>query len=94
MEELAHGITRAARRNLRVRRIRPNRHVDFDIPPALAPGTAGVSPEEEARAIVADFIETAIAFDRHREFEPPPGHATKLFLAMATIEKSVTSSPR
>lgn len=41
--------------------------------------------------VVAEALdEPAVAFYRHHEFKPIPGHVDKLFLAMTTIEKLFT----
>jgi GNAT superfamily N-acetyltransferase len=53
------------------------------------------SAEVASIGVVVDAIdEAAVAFYRHHEFEPLPGHPHKLFLAMATIEKAFTIPPR
>lgn len=50
------------------------------------------SAEVASIGVVVDAIDdAALAFYRHHEFEPLSGHANKLFLAMATIEKAFTN---
>lgn len=39
--------------------------------------------------VVEAINQSAVAFYLHHEFQPLPGHADKLFLAMATIEKAL-----
>jgi GNAT superfamily N-acetyltransferase len=57
--------------------------------------TGKASVEIASIGVVVDAIdEAAMAFYRHHEFERLPGHASKLFLAMATIEKAFTTPSR